>query len=116
MTRYAVPRIAIPRTSMLRVALAASACVLSGHLATADTGSPPPPVIVIGGVAPPTKAQTNAFFSQVLPSFQLWIAGGNAGSSSYQTFLVFIALYPCSAADRAAYVWLYLSTQTQVAD
>ena len=101
----------------LRVVLAASACVLAGHLATADTGSPPPPaVIVIGGVSPPTKAQTNAFFSLVLPSFQLWIAGGNAGSNSYQTFLMFIATYPCSTADRAAYIWLYLSTLPQVAE
>lgn len=105
------------RISSLRVVLAATACVLAGHLATADTGSPPPPaVIVIGGASLPTKAQTNTFFSQVLPSFQLWAAGGYVGSNTYQTFLLFIALYPCSAADRSAYIWLYLSTLTQVAD
>lgn len=98
----------------IRVVLAASACLLAGHLATADTGSPPPPVIVIGGVSPPTKAQTNAFFSHVLPSFNLWVAGGGGQPACYQTFLLFIAIYPCSANDRAAFIQLYLLTHPPV--
>lgn len=94
-------------THCLRVVLIASAFAFAGHLAVADTGSPPPPRIVIGGPLPPTKTQVAEFWNEVLPSYEEWLSTVPVPDTP-NVFALFLATYPCSAGDRAAFMQLYL--------
>lgn len=94
------------RASRISRALAASIAAAACCFVLADTGSPPPPSLSEASLVTVSRAQSRAFFSQVLPAYQAWLAAGSR-SNTYPAFLLFVGTYPCSQLDRAAYVHLY---------
>lgn len=95
------------RTISFSRAFAVSIAAALGCLTVADTGSPPPPSLSESSLVTVSRGQTRVFFGQVLPAYQAWLSAGSR-SNTYPAFLLFVALYPCSSADRAAYIHLYL--------
>ena len=95
------------RSNRLVRTIAVSFVAALGCLVEADTGSPPPPSISEARLVPVSRAQTRLFYGQVLPAYQAWLIAGSR-SNTYPAFLLFVAVYPCSQTDRAAFVQLYL--------
>ena len=97
-----------------RVGIAA-ACTLLGVTVVADTGSPPPPAIVIGAPQPATKGQIKTYQEVVAPSYLASLPNG-IQSDSFPMFLMFVAVFPCSSADRAVFCHLYLEERQVLVD
>lgn len=87
--------------------LAVLPCAALGITVLADTGSPPPPVVVIGAPSPATKAQVAAYQQFVMPAYLASLPNG-LDSDSYPMFVLFVATYPSSVQDRAAFLQLYV--------
>lgn len=93
--------------SVARTCVTACCVAAITVVAVADTGSPPPPVMVPGAQVSITKVHVRTFWASVLPAYEAWLCQGSC-PNCYPAFVLFLATYPASGAERAAYVQLYL--------
>lgn len=94
----------MPRVS--KFAIAASAALLGGPIATAESPAVPPPGIETAEIAI-SKAIIRAYESQVHPAYLRWLADGDGIADSLAAFELFLAMQPVNRHEAWCYMVLY---------